>query len=162
VFDTHAMDLTQVRGFKVVVSTVVFERGALLMVRHGRDPNPGRWNLPGGKLRPGENLIDAAARETREETGFEVEPHTLAGVYSYLSRKNRHTLRLVFHADLLDGDVAIDGDEITDVRFFRLGQIDDLPDEALCRPALLREVVRDLRTPANPSLGLLCELAEAA
>jgi 8-oxo-dGTP diphosphatase len=31
---------------------------------------PGRWNLPGGKIEPGESVIEAAMREAREETSL--------------------------------------------------------------------------------------------
>lgn len=39
---------------------------------------PGRWNLPGGGIEPGESPFEAAMRETREETSLRV--HALSPV----------------------------------------------------------------------------------
>lgn len=53
---------------------VVFdETGRLLLVRRGREPERGRWSVPGGKVEPGETFAQAAARETLEETGLLVD-----------------------------------------------------------------------------------------
>jgi len=46
-----------------------------------RDDNR-RWGLPGGGVDPGESVRTAIVREVREETGLEVEPLRLIGVYS--------------------------------------------------------------------------------
>jgi 8-oxo-dGTP pyrophosphatase MutT (NUDIX family) len=57
------------------VSVVVEDaRGrVLLLLRGPTDPwMPGRWNLPGGKIDPGESVHEAAMRETLEETSLHV------------------------------------------------------------------------------------------
>jgi len=55
---------------------VVSLRGRLLMVRKAlTDPHqPGRWELPGGRVKPGETPDEALVREVREETGLTVQP----------------------------------------------------------------------------------------
>ncbi len=52
------------------------EDGALLLLRRAAEAEwePGCWDLPGGKVEVGEQLVDAVARETREETGLTVVP----------------------------------------------------------------------------------------
>lgn len=57
----------------VTVDCVIFgyDEGDLkvLLIQRALPPFEGRWALPGGFLRPGENLDEAARRELREETG---------------------------------------------------------------------------------------------
>jgi 8-oxo-dGTP diphosphatase len=50
----------------------------LLMCRAGE----GTWGLPGGGVEPGETWERAAVRECREETGWDINVHSLLGIYS--------------------------------------------------------------------------------
>lgn len=54
----------------LVILTVRSGRFAALVVERGEDPYRGRLALPGGFVRPDEDLPDAALRELREETGL--------------------------------------------------------------------------------------------
>jgi 8-oxo-dGTP diphosphatase len=57
-------------------------RGLCLVLRRSGDSktDAGRWDLPGGKLEPGEELVAGLRREVREETGLEYELDGVAGV----------------------------------------------------------------------------------
>lgn len=54
------------------------EEGRILLVRH---VNGGIWSVPGGCIDPEEAPADAVAREVWEETGLEVEPVRVLGVF---------------------------------------------------------------------------------
>ncbi|WP_344431865.1 (deoxy)nucleoside triphosphate pyrophosphohydrolase [Streptomyces lavendulocolor] len=60
---------------RVVVAGAVLDKGRLLAARRSAPPElAGRWELPGGKLEPGETPPQALVRELREELGVETEP----------------------------------------------------------------------------------------
>ncbi|MGW3717305.1 (deoxy)nucleoside triphosphate pyrophosphohydrolase [Streptomyces sp. NPDC005133] len=60
---------------RVVVAGAVYDQGRLLAARRSAPPElAGRWELPGGKLEPGETGEQALVRELREELGVETEP----------------------------------------------------------------------------------------
>src|SRR3989442_14998608 len=61
-----------------VSAIIVTPEGALLQ----RRSDNGLWGLPGGGVEPGESVSEAIIREVREETGLEVAPVRLVGVYS--------------------------------------------------------------------------------
>ncbi|WEH35652.1 (deoxy)nucleoside triphosphate pyrophosphohydrolase [Streptomyces sp. AM 4-1-1] len=60
---------------RVVVAGAVCDQGRLLAARRSAPPElAGRWELPGGKVEPGESAEQALVRELREELGVETEP----------------------------------------------------------------------------------------
>ncbi|MGW1322438.1 (deoxy)nucleoside triphosphate pyrophosphohydrolase [Streptomyces antibioticus] len=59
----------------VVVGAALLDGGRLLAARRSAPPDlAGRWELPGGKVEPGERPEAALVRELREELGVDAEP----------------------------------------------------------------------------------------
>ncbi|MCO3513143.1 NUDIX hydrolase [Pseudomonas aeruginosa] len=71
----------------VTVATIVEDQGRFLLVEEQAD---GRevLNQPAGHLEPAESLLEAALRETLEETGWEVELSAVTGIYLYTAPSN--------------------------------------------------------------------------
>tara|TARA_Y100000034_G_C6761127_1_gene339006 strand:+ start:174 stop:572 length:399 start_codon:yes stop_codon:yes gene_type:complete len=70
--------------------------GSILLLRRSRTVNnPGYWNLPGGRIDPGETPLQAAIRETFEEAGI---PVLNAAPYDVIVRKKGRKLYHVFLA----------------------------------------------------------------
>ena len=58
---------------RVAVGAVVFSDDRVLLVLRGRAPAKGQWAIPGGNVKLGESLQQAAEREILEETGIIIE-----------------------------------------------------------------------------------------
>jgi 8-oxo-dGTP pyrophosphatase MutT (NUDIX family) len=80
------------------VKVAVVARGQLLLLRK---PS-GQWDLPGGKVEPGEALQAALARELAEETGLGAQGATLSG-WGWRSRTERAPLAVAFYRLALPG-----------------------------------------------------------
>jgi 8-oxo-dGTP pyrophosphatase MutT (NUDIX family) len=81
-FPSPAASLDSVWRPRVTVATVVADRGRFLLVE---EDIRGELvlNQPAGHLEPDESLLDAAVRETLEETGWEVELTNFVGAYQW-------------------------------------------------------------------------------
>jgi 8-oxo-dGTP pyrophosphatase MutT (NUDIX family) len=100
----------------VTVACVVVRDGRLLVVE---EQVRGRLvlNQPAGHLEPDESLLEAARRETLEETGWHVEPTAFIGAYQWKSPSEngedsgRHYLRMAFAADPVRHEAGRELDE---------------------------------------------------
>jgi ADP-ribose pyrophosphatase YjhB (NUDIX family) len=105
----------------LAVSAAIIRDGKVLVVRRARKPALGVYTVPGGVVEAGETLLDAVAREVREETALEIEPVALAGHREVIlrdedGRVNRHFVILCFAARLAGGEIRLN-DELDEARW---------------------------------------------
>lgn len=88
----------------VTVAAVVRQDGKYLLVEEDTDEGR-RFNQPAGHLDPGETLLEAVAREVREETRYDFRPTGLVGVYLWPHPgKDITYLRFAFRGELIGHD----------------------------------------------------------
>ncbi|GAA4981618.1 NUDIX domain-containing protein [Kitasatospora paranensis] len=109
---------------------VVDHEGRVLLQR--RTDN-GMWALPGGKMDLGESLAGCGIRETREETGIDIEIMGIVGTYTdpgHVFAYDDGEIRQEFSICLLGrpiGGQLSTSNESTDVAWFTPKQVEALP-----------------------------------
>jgi len=106
------------RPLTLGVRVMLIQDGKVLLVRHTYLDG---WFMPGGGVKRGETLDQAARREAREEVGAQLNEISLIGAYShFLEWKSDHNI-LFFSNDFTSN--GRHDREIAEVRFFPLEKL---------------------------------------
>ncbi|MFA6520191.1 MAG: NUDIX domain-containing protein [Candidatus Paceibacterota bacterium] len=88
-------------------------------------PEAGRqWEIVGGRIDPGTNLIENLRREAKEETGLEITGSPTLITAQDILKPNKHIVRLTY-SGYADGEVKL-SDEHTEYNWLSLGEISKL------------------------------------
>lgn len=133
----------------LVYAVVRDATGRVLLVRR---VDTGDWELPGGRVDPGESAVTALAREVAEESGLVVDVQGVAGLYSdpghvvEQAGTVRQPFAVCFHATARPGVPRPDRCETSAARWCGVAELDGLPmqpavrvrvDDAIGRPAVV-------------------------
>jgi mutator protein MutT len=70
----------------VGVGALILSEGKILLEKRRNEPAKGKWSIPGGVVEVGESPEEAVIRETKEETGLDVEAPRLVDVVCQVDR----------------------------------------------------------------------------
>lgn len=143
----------------VTVATVVVRDGRLLLVEEYAGGTSLVLNQPAGHLERDETLLAAAVRETREETGWDVEPTHFIGSYQWtVPGTGRHYVRFAFAATPLrhHADAPLD---VGIERAVWLTSAELQAERARWRSPLVGQVVADYLAGSRHPLSLLKAIA---
>ena len=142
----------------VTVATVVEKDGRFLFVEeHSEGVTHTVFNQPAGHVESGETLIQAAIRETLEETGHTVEIDALLGIYTYTPPMfpDRTYYRFCFLAQ----SVNVDLNATLDTGIVRAVwmSLDELQETARARSPLVTKAIQDALSGQRFPLSLIYE-----
>jgi ADP-ribose pyrophosphatase len=133
VTEDHAVDpggfeikRSVVRHAGSAVMMVMDDRRRVLLVRQYRLPaRKSLWELPAGRLDPGETPLQAAKRELKEETGYLARRWTKLVSYYASPGFVAEKMNIFLAEDLREGVATPMEDERIDTRWFTLREIED-------------------------------------
>ena len=139
------MDFTDYDTRLAAYAVIVDEREQILLALWNEGPVP-KWTLPGGGVELHETVEEAAVRELREETGYDVQLGRLLGVDSwvipteerlYPTDRPLKSVRVLFEGRVVGGELTHEQDGTTDeARWIPLGDVPDLPHVRIVATAL--------------------------
>lgn len=88
---------------KLVVGSLPVWEDKVLLCRRAIEPRHGMWTLPAGFMENNETLAEAAARETLEEAGANIE---MGSLYTLISVPHISQVHVIYRARLLDLNFA--------------------------------------------------------
>lgn len=104
-----------------IICGVVIERdGTYLLVQEKKSHVYGKWNLPSGRLKKGETLEQAAIREAKEETGFDI--RITRALRTLQAAPDRPAL-YSFQAEIVGGTLHVPKSELLDAKWFSYDEI---------------------------------------
>ena len=107
-----------------VRAIVLDPAGRIALVRHTYVSG---WHLPGGGVKKGERVDDAAVREVREETGLDATVEALIGVFhNRAEHKDDHVVLFVARCRSPDALRGSEGLEIAETGWFAPDALPDL------------------------------------
>ena len=84
----------------VGIGAVIINEGKIALIKRGNEPSKGKWTIPGGLVELGESPEQAVIRETKEETGLDVENPRLIDVVSNVDLDEKGKVK--YHYVIID------------------------------------------------------------
>jgi ADP-ribose pyrophosphatase YjhB (NUDIX family) len=84
----------------VGVGAVIIKEGKIALIKRGNEPARGKWTIPGGLVELGESPEKAVIRETKEESGLDVDNPSLMDVVSNVDLDEKGKVK--YHYVIID------------------------------------------------------------
>ena len=96
-------------NFSLAAKSFIVKDNKLLIIKRSSNSiqKPNIWELPGGRLEPGEPPIDGLKRETKEETGLEIEIIHPISVRHFKRDDGQKITTLIFLCKALSDEIKI-------------------------------------------------------
>lgn len=123
----------------VVSACLIKKDSKYLLVQEAQPKAYGLWNLPAGHVDKGEKIREAAVRETKEETGYDVQ---LIKEITILHEEATNAVKHIFSANIIGGEISFKNDEILDVKWLTFEEVKMINDNGKIRRPWVWDIIK--------------------
>jgi len=135
---------------KIVVWVFIkSEADEVLMVQEAKAEIKWLFNFPTWRLDPGESIFEGAIREAKEETGYDVKLDSILSIQYF---EEKLLLKIIFNATIVSGDIDFDRNEIMDVKWIPIAELEKMTEKELRSYDSIINVVNDSKANKQCSL----------
>lgn len=128
----------------LVVSVSIMKEDKVLIIKEKNPFVNNMWNFPSGRIECREDILSAACREVREETGYDVKLIGTTGVYNFISRSKDQVILFHFTGEICGGSLKMDEPEIVGCKWIKLSELMDLSHSELRESSVTKQIVNNL------------------
>jgi 8-oxo-dGTP diphosphatase len=125
---------------------ILVKRGDKFLVLRRCDDlekEPSCWDLPGGTIEFGESPVEAAIRETKEESGLDMKVNQMLGAWAFESEAGYWSIELIAYGVATGGDIKLE-DKFSEHQWLSLEEMRELAPKRNHLEALFKESLIDL------------------
>jgi 8-oxo-dGTP diphosphatase len=128
----------------LVVSVSILNDEEVLIIKENKPTAFDKWNFPSGRIEYGEDILNAARREVKEETGFDVKLNNTTGIYNFISSTNDQVILFHFTGEVTGGSLNLEEDEILDSKWIKLNDLMKFDNKEIREASVLKKIVDNL------------------
>ena len=131
-------------GIVLVVSVSIVKKDEILIIKEFKPAAKNKWNFPSGRIEQGEDILVAACREVKEETGFEVKLSHTTGVYNFISDTNHQVILFHFIGEIIGGALKLREQEIIDSKWISIKDLLNIEDIFIRNAEVVKQMTEAL------------------
>lgn len=141
----------------LVVSVSVLKENQVLMIKEHKPGAFNKWNFPSGRIEYMEDILVAACREVKEETGYDVRLTGTTGVYNFTSSTNNQVILFHFTGEIVGGALELQEDEVIEASWVDLDELLDFDLNELRDGNVIKQIADRLLNNEINSLDIFSE-----